>query len=99
MCAPCVKRVCCCGAANVHCVQVLVCQLLMDGMKAYNCLLPLVTALPRQGPPFPASKSVATWWFGVLGILFGVGLGGGGGGVCHRGCMPGGDVYALRGLS
>ena len=49
------------GKQVCACVQVLVCQLLLDGMKAYNCLLPLVTALPQQGPPFPASKSVGTW--------------------------------------
>ena len=45
-----------------HCAQVLVCQLLMDSIKAYNCLLPLVTALPRQVLPLPASKSLAGCW-------------------------------------
>lgn len=56
-------------------MQVLVCQLLMDGMKAYNCLLPLVTTLPSQGPYFPASKFVAS-----LGYAFG---------VCHGGMLVG----------
>ena len=85
----------------VHWVQVLVCQLLMDGMKAYNCLLPLVTALPRQGPPFPASESAATWRLCFRGMLMGVMRWGYAlWGVPCRGkivCMPE-RVYALGGV-
>lgn len=34
---------------SCHCLQVLVGQLLLDCIKAYNSLMPLVIMLPRQG--------------------------------------------------
>ncbi len=39
----------CCQVSSVDvALQVLVCQLLMDSIKAYNSLLPLVIVLPLQ---------------------------------------------------
>ncbi|DBA79811.1 hypothetical protein WJX77_011348 [Trebouxia sp. C0004] len=52
-------------------IQVLVCQLLLDSIKAYNCLMPLVIVLPQQSlagtgtyPDLPHMLS-CSWTAGV----------------------------------